>query len=68
MDLSAVKCKLAMCYKSIEDAKQAKSIKRIMEFKEEPVYKQAICKATNMNGNGCKSKATCGKYCKRHKI
>jgi hypothetical protein len=27
-----------------------------------------LCQATNMNGNSCKSRATCGKYCKRHKI
>ncbi len=27
-----------------------------------------ICKATNMNGNPCKNKATCGEFCKRHQI
>ena len=27
-----------------------------------------ICQATNMNGNKCSFRATCGKYCRRHKI
>lgn len=30
--------------------------------------KGVSCQATNMNGNKCNFRATCGKYCRRHKI
>ena len=29
---------------------------------------RATCKATNMNGNPCKNKVTCGEFCKRHQV
>jgi hypothetical protein len=66
--------KLRALYKEIADAKQARStkllsIKQVAEIEARNKQVSTIlCQATSMNGNPCKSRAVCGKYCRRHKF
>jgi hypothetical protein len=51
---------------------QAKRIKDQVRTKRvtEPVHVHvaSVCQAVNMSGVPCKFKATCGRFCKKHKI
>ena len=40
------------------------NVKKVMRPNVNVMY----CQATTMSGNRCKFKATCGKFCKKHKI
>jgi hypothetical protein len=43
--------------------------KRIVGLVQEFVPKVAsVCQAVNLNNTPCKFKATCGRFCKKHKI
>ena len=72
MDMVALRIKLDMFKVNSALDKKAKSIK-IMTLQDVKLADSrhrisVMCQATNMTGALCKSKATCGKYCKRHKI
>ena len=50
-------------------AKKARSTIFIPNMRPNVVEERGVmCQATNMNGNRCNYRATCGKYCRRHKI
>ncbi len=72
MNMTALLIKL-QAYKEKEQAdKKFRSIK-IMTIQEVKIaddrkYTTDVCQATNMSGSQCKSRATSGKYCRRHKI
>jgi hypothetical protein len=59
--------KVKAAEKVIEDAKM--KTKRI-NFEDIRMTKNSCmtCQATNMNGKPCTFRATCGKYCRKHKI
>ena len=59
--------------KAVEMATEAAKMKtkRIKNFVDEVRVGKGgciTCQATNMNGKLCTFRATCGKYCRRHKI
>ena len=66
--LAAFCCKLKAMREDEEKAKKARSIKVIPMKTAEDRHTALTCQATNMNGKPCKSRAVCGKYCRRHKI
>jgi len=74
MNKSDLSTRLQALYKELSDIKEARSIK-VVSIKEvveinarnKQVY-STLCQAMSMNGNPCKSRAVCGKYCKRHKF
>lgn len=72
MDLVAVRIKLREINEKAEKDKKARSIKFIsiqdVKVADSRQHSSLLCQATNMNGNQCKAKANCGKYCRRHKI
>jgi len=55
-----------------EEAKRIKDqvrTKRIMGTVQEFIPQvHKVCQAVNMNNVPCKFKATCGRFCKKHKI
>jgi hypothetical protein len=72
MDLAALRIKLKAIREKEDIEKKARSVKimSIQEVKTADLrqHSSLFCQATNMNGNQCKAKASCGKYCRRHKI
>lgn len=65
--LEQVRLKLQEMNLGIKADKILKSIK-FVGIKEEIKSVGPCCQATNMNGQPCKTRASCGKYCRRHKI
>ena len=69
--------KLNESYRTLNEQKAAKSIK-VIDFNDVPktpapgtrqaATKTMTCQATTLSGRPCKFKATCGKFCKKHKI
>jgi hypothetical protein len=46
--------------------KVARSTIVIRELKDEPRRTELICRAVTLSGAPCRSRASCGAYCKRH--
>ena len=64
-------------YSKIRDAREKKSIKLVEYIKPPPPSMKSKpanantsvrCAATTMKGKPCPFKATCGKFCKKHKL
>jgi hypothetical protein len=65
-------------YAKIRQARKEKQIKLIdfaevkkaqnLPGKKKPVAEVAYCQATTMSGKRCRFKATCGCFCKKHKL
>ena len=61
--------RLHINYQILEQQKRARCIK-VIHNKAEPTSRDMSkpCKATLMSGKICSYKATCGDFCKRHKM
>ena len=72
MDLTKLRVNLRAFNAKYDADKKARSIKFIsiqeVRIADSKQHSSLLCQATNMNGNQCKAKANCGKYCRRHKI
>ena len=52
-----------------EEAKRVKDQVRTRRVTEPVhVHVASVCQAVNMSGAPCKFKATCGRFCKKHKV
>ena len=64
--------KIAKIHASNQDAKRVKEqirTKRIFGLVQEFVPQiPKVCQSVNLNNTPCKFKATCGRFCKKHKI
>lgn len=72
MDMAALCIRLQANKEKEEAYRKSRSIK-IMTIQEVKIaddrkFTTDMCQAINMSGSQCKSKSTCGKYCRRHKI
>lgn len=69
--------KMNESYRKIREERAAKKIK-IIDFNDIPkrpaggpkkaAPQTMTCQATTLSGRPCKFKATCGKFCKKHKL
>jgi hypothetical protein len=69
--------KMNESYRKIKEERESKRIK-IIDFKDLPKKPAAgtrqstaqavTCQAITLSGRPCKFKATCGKFCKKHKV
>ena len=69
--------RMSESYRKIKEERAAKSIK-IIDFNDipkrtatdskKPAAQTMTCQATTLSGRPCKFKATCGKFCKKHKV
>jgi hypothetical protein len=67
--LAAIKIKLKEIRESEAAAKKARNaIFLPLNFDRVVMPGAVLCCATTMSGGKCKSRAVCGKYCRRHKF
>lgn len=69
--------KMNESYRKIKEEREAKRIK-IIDFNDLPkriatgpkksLASNTTCQAITLSGRPCKFKATCGKFCKKHKV
>ena len=66
--------KIEIIQKRNKEAKRVKNLSGTKRFlgtvsEAAPLVKvQAVCQAVNLNNTSCKFKATCGRFCKKHKV